>query len=255
MAKKQTSKKTSSNTPIELLVAKYGLIGTIAAAAIAFLGVVVVAYFSYLGIQTQIESPIKATLTAEARIASLAPATQLPPSPSLPTETPTDISSSTRVPQIINTATDVVASPTLLPPSSTPTAPPSPTPNPELAIIELINLEAKCTLREDPKCIELIYMQEATLRDAAGQSFNGRDAILGRYNQVFRDLDFISLNHINIQPRVLGNSATAGACTVQSWMQNNKTTSPPIQKESWQFELTLEGWRVNSFTYNLGPCN
>jgi hypothetical protein len=56
---------------------------------LAFLGVVLVAYFGYLGVRIQIEAPIHATQTAESRL-TLIPQTQ----PAL-----------TDVPQIISTAT------------------------------------------------------------------------------------------------------------------------------------------------------
>jgi hypothetical protein len=69
--KHQSSSSDASNeaskSPIELLVARYGLMGTIVTALIGLLGIAITAYFTYLATRTQIIGPIEATQTAEAR--------------------------------------------------------------------------------------------------------------------------------------------------------------------------------------------
>lgn len=114
MTKKQPSKDdTPSKTAIELLVAKYGLIGTIAVAVLGLFGTGATAYFGYLAVQTQIESPIRATLTAESRLANLATATQLPAPPPTqpPTDTPTSTPSLTPIPTLVPSLTPTAISP------------------------------------------------------------------------------------------------------------------------------------------------
>ena len=64
------AKKTK--VPAQISVATIGLVGVIAAAVIGLCGTIIVAYFGYLGIRTQIEEPIDATSTAEARLTALA---------------------------------------------------------------------------------------------------------------------------------------------------------------------------------------
>ncbi|MCB0165201.1 MAG: hypothetical protein KDI79_13300 [Anaerolineae bacterium] len=64
--------KSDGQSPIELLVAKIGVMGTIVAALIGLIGIGITAYFGYLGIQAQIELPIQATQTAEAKAILLA---------------------------------------------------------------------------------------------------------------------------------------------------------------------------------------
>lgn len=72
---------------IEVLVAKIGLTGTVIAALIGLIGVGVTAYFGYLGIQAQINLPIEATQTAEAK-ASMAADSITPTSQSTSVTTP-----------------------------------------------------------------------------------------------------------------------------------------------------------------------
>lgn len=88
-----------SKSPIELIVAKYGLFGTIATGFLSVIGVVLTAYFGYLGIKLQAESRIVAEKTAEAQKNNLSPITTPTPtiiltSPTMfaiqPTETPLD---------------------------------------------------------------------------------------------------------------------------------------------------------------------
>jgi len=61
--------------PAQISAATIGLVGVIAAAIIGLCGAIIVAYFGYLGIRAQIEEPIHATQTAQAKL----------PSASLPT--------------------------------------------------------------------------------------------------------------------------------------------------------------------------
>ena len=55
--------ESSNKRPIDVIIAKYGLAGTITVAFLGLLGAVITAYIALLGIQ----APIKATQTAEAR--------------------------------------------------------------------------------------------------------------------------------------------------------------------------------------------
>jgi len=56
-----------SKKPIDVMIAKIGLVGTITVALLGLIGTGITAYLSFLGIQTQIEKPLIATQTAEAR--------------------------------------------------------------------------------------------------------------------------------------------------------------------------------------------
>src|SRR5687767_3427097 len=94
--KRRNSADSSTNagkSPVEIIVAKYGLVGTIITALLTLLGVVITVYVAYLTSRPQIIAPLDSTQTAEAR------QTDLIPSPTLLTavwsETPlapTDIS-------------------------------------------------------------------------------------------------------------------------------------------------------------------
>lgn len=66
--KKSPSKSDKTKSPVEVLVAKYGLFGTVAVAIIGLLGTCITAYFGYMGIRAQVESPILATQTAESKM-------------------------------------------------------------------------------------------------------------------------------------------------------------------------------------------
>jgi hypothetical protein len=70
MEKKKNRTKSKKNT-IELVVAKYGLLSTILVSVLGLLGTGITAYFGYLGIQAQIESPLNATRTAESRVTAI----------------------------------------------------------------------------------------------------------------------------------------------------------------------------------------
>jgi hypothetical protein len=62
-------------SPIDILIAKYGLTGTIVSALLGLVGVGLTAYFGYLGSRTQVEAPIRATQTAQASTALVQTAT------------------------------------------------------------------------------------------------------------------------------------------------------------------------------------
>jgi hypothetical protein len=69
----------SANTPknknkpaVGVLIAEYGLLGTIVTAVLGCAGISIAAYLSYMGIKAQIERPAMFTQTAEARSTALA---------------------------------------------------------------------------------------------------------------------------------------------------------------------------------------
>jgi hypothetical protein len=126
MSKKRQSPPSNSSanankSPVEVLVAKYGLVGTIVTAFLGLLGIAITAYFTYLVTRTQIVGPIEATQTAEARLADPIQSTSLPTvasseTPLLPTDT------SIMALTIQSTSVAIVAptqSPTLTPVAST----------------------------------------------------------------------------------------------------------------------------------------
>ena len=131
MSKKRQSSSSNSSTnasksPIEVLVAKYGLVGTIVTALLGLLGIAITAYFTYLVTRTQIVGPIEATQTAEARLANPIQNTSVPEvAPSETLLVPTDTSIITLTVQ--STSTTIVAatqSPTLMPIAPTITSQP-----------------------------------------------------------------------------------------------------------------------------------
>lgn len=74
MAKKPAASRDSDNTSkVEVLVAKYGLVGVVVTAILGLIGVVIAAYFGYLGQQTQVQAPIAATQTAESNAQTKTP--------------------------------------------------------------------------------------------------------------------------------------------------------------------------------------
>ena len=89
--------KKESQSPVEILVAKMGLGGTIIASVIGLIGVGITAYFGYLGVQTQIKAPIEATQTAEAKLATITHTAATPTN--LPLPTPTDTLSASPTPK------------------------------------------------------------------------------------------------------------------------------------------------------------
>ena len=102
---------SSSKSPIDVLIAKYGLVGTLTASLLGVVSVGITAYFGYLGIKTQIEGPIRATETAEAEstaLVSLASATA--GSVTLVTATPT-LSPATTSPALLRTPIPAVTVP------------------------------------------------------------------------------------------------------------------------------------------------
>ena len=89
--KNNRSKKPKSplnKSPIELLVAKYGLVGTIIGGILGLVGVIFTATLTYTALTNQVERPIQATQTAEARQTSIALSASPTISPTV-TESPT----------------------------------------------------------------------------------------------------------------------------------------------------------------------
>lgn len=78
--KSVNSPKEKSKSAVEVLVAKYGLLGTIVTAVLGLVGVSITAYLGYLGIKAQIVGPSIFTQTAEAKLTTIAPATVSIPS-------------------------------------------------------------------------------------------------------------------------------------------------------------------------------
>lgn len=77
----ESSPPQDKNT-VQVLLAKYGLIGTTVAAVLGLLGIAITAYFNYLSARTQIEYPVQITQTAEAKstlAAQIATPTIVPP--------------------------------------------------------------------------------------------------------------------------------------------------------------------------------
>jgi hypothetical protein len=66
MTPKTHSSKSSNKTPVDVIIAKYGLLSTITVAILGLIGTGITAYLGFLGIQAQIEKPIIAKQTAEA---------------------------------------------------------------------------------------------------------------------------------------------------------------------------------------------
>jgi hypothetical protein len=91
MSKKTPRRRSqASKSPVEVIVAKYGLFGTVITALLGLIGVSLAAYISYLGIRAQIEAPLHATQTAEARqFASTPDGVTLPTAVTPPTNQPT----------------------------------------------------------------------------------------------------------------------------------------------------------------------
>jgi hypothetical protein len=101
---RQRSATKASNadgkSAVEVIVAKIGLTGTIITAVLGLAAAAFTAYYAYLGIRTQVETPLRATQTAEARTAqapqvaqvsntlTAVTSTVLPP---LPSQTPTQV--------------------------------------------------------------------------------------------------------------------------------------------------------------------
>ncbi len=66
MSKKKSQPSTkNTKSPIEILIAKYGLWGTIITAIVGLVGVGISGYLTYAGIRLQVEAPIIATQTAQ----------------------------------------------------------------------------------------------------------------------------------------------------------------------------------------------
>ena len=105
-----------------------------------FLGALIAAYIGYLGIRSQIEIPIQATQTAEARLTEVSgifSMTQFAIAPSetlLPSPTYTETSTPTFTPTITSSPT--------LPPSQTPTK--APTATPTIAPVVFRGLDRNC---------------------------------------------------------------------------------------------------------------
>lgn len=96
--KNNQPKPKSKKTNVEILVAKYGLAGSIIAAIIGMCGVIIAALFGYLSIQTQVFAPMRATQTAEAKVLLTPSATSVPTVTVTPTQrilevTPADFDS------------------------------------------------------------------------------------------------------------------------------------------------------------------
>ena len=70
---KKASRSSDKNTksPVEVLIARYGLFSTVVTALLAAIGVGLTAYFGYLGIREQTETPINATQTTQARMTAV----------------------------------------------------------------------------------------------------------------------------------------------------------------------------------------
>jgi len=141
--------KQDGNSPVEVLIAKIGLRGTIITAILGLVGIGITAYFGYLGIQIQINAPIEATQTAETKLtesAFLVTPTKLTTSTVLPTDTsipqlthtstptpippdaPTSTGIATATPSNTPTSTDTATATSTKIPTSTNTATPSKTP-------------------------------------------------------------------------------------------------------------------------------
>ena len=91
-----------SKSTVEILVAKFGLMGTIITSILALIGVTITAYFGFLGIQTQVELPAQITQTHEAYLTSIvlsSTSTIQSPTTAIPFETQS--STFTPVPELL----------------------------------------------------------------------------------------------------------------------------------------------------------
>lgn len=115
MPRKKPANQTISSTTekTDITVAQLGIIAAAIAALITVIGMVISGYFGYLGARTQVELPIQATQTAEAKPTAIAQtltaqshsqtqtASRLPPVKSIPTFTPTSHSIKTSLPTML----------------------------------------------------------------------------------------------------------------------------------------------------------
>ncbi|HLO28783.1 MAG TPA: hypothetical protein VK249_06595 [Anaerolineales bacterium] len=88
----------TSKSPVEVIVAKYGLVGTGITALLGLLGIAITAYFTYLATRTQVAQPIEATQTFEARLAT--PIQHISGPTAAPNETLSATHGSTTVPTV-----------------------------------------------------------------------------------------------------------------------------------------------------------
>ena len=65
-----SSSDRTNKSPVEVIVAKYGLVGTVITALLGLLGIAITAYFTYLATRVQVAQPIEATQTFEPRLAT-----------------------------------------------------------------------------------------------------------------------------------------------------------------------------------------
>jgi hypothetical protein len=64
------SSDKANKSPVEIVVAKYGLLGTTITALLGLFGLAITGYFTYLATRTQVIGPINITQTAEANLVS-----------------------------------------------------------------------------------------------------------------------------------------------------------------------------------------
>lgn len=166
---------------LAVLIAKYGLIGTVTAALIGVIGVGFTAYFGYLGIRTQIEEPIKATQTAEAAQAQI----EVPINATL-TQTPTAAPTNTPLPCPYQGSDDLTT------------------------FTNLINAEADAVNKTDFQIIQEIFSPNAVIHD-----FNPEkvwDSPTARYqNDLFKNTKIKGALHFDIRIDARSNSTQAWA--------------------------------------------
>ena len=114
MSKKNKSKSSpnTSQSSIQIMVAKLGLLGTILTTIITTAGVIIASYFGVISIQSQISIPIYATQTAEAKVLPTSPPSlSFIPSPTPVTEPTLTITPTLNLEANTIAITEVMANP------------------------------------------------------------------------------------------------------------------------------------------------
>jgi len=249
MSKNQQSASSGSsnevkNSSIDILIAKYGLIGTISGSIIGVIGVLLTAYFGYLGIQTQIEAPIKVTQTAEAKLTLVAQTI----SPNInDAQAQTYAKSATA-----NANTSLNCSLSL----GIPITPIPPTKDDKAQITSLIETEAEAVLTRDVNRVMSIFAENAKVVDSSTNMVSeGCESIRYRYENLLTDVTFTVLKYEIVELDIVADHATVKTLTKGIFVSKlgpYPDTARSIEGEgTWIFSKDQGVWQVHTIFHNF----
>jgi hypothetical protein len=136
-------------------------------------------------------------------------------------------------------------------------------------IVQIVNREAEFARTKNLEAVVELFTEDAVIRDS-GYSYNyrnfrsvrqwhGREQIRQRYEELNKNVEFETLNHVDVfvvfDP--YGGMASATSSTQGTFRRGNQEVKPitTFDGDRWTFVRIDNKWKIKSFTFHRPPIS